>query len=101
MQQHTTRLNASEETIKIGPLGIRFLLTGDDSGGSVSGERRFPGLPIEPQMGSDVFHSVLLAYKKATHESPKIILRHDLRNLPHANLRVAPRPLGTRRVASQ
>ena len=36
MQQGTTRVNASEETIKIGPLGIRFLLTGDDSGGSVS-----------------------------------------------------------------
>ena len=36
MQQHTIRVNASEETIKIGPLGIRFLLTGYDSGGSVS-----------------------------------------------------------------
>jgi quercetin dioxygenase-like cupin family protein len=36
MQQRTARVNASEETIKIGPLGIRFLLTGDDSGGSVS-----------------------------------------------------------------
>ena len=36
MQQRATRVNASEETIKIGPLGIRFLLTGDDSGGSVS-----------------------------------------------------------------
>jgi quercetin dioxygenase-like cupin family protein len=36
MQQRTTRVNPSEETIKIGPLGIRFLLTGDDSGGSVS-----------------------------------------------------------------
>jgi quercetin dioxygenase-like cupin family protein len=34
--QHTTRVNPSEETIKIGPLGIRFLLTGDDSNGSVS-----------------------------------------------------------------
>ena len=30
------KVNASEETIQIGPLGIRFLLTGDDSGGSVS-----------------------------------------------------------------
>ena len=30
------RVNPSEETIKIGPLGIRFLLTGDDSCGSVS-----------------------------------------------------------------
>ena len=36
MQQRTTKLNPSEETIKIGPLGIRFLLTGDDSNGSVS-----------------------------------------------------------------
>ena len=36
MQQRTTRLNPSEETIKIGPLGIRFLLTGNDSNGSVS-----------------------------------------------------------------
>jgi quercetin dioxygenase-like cupin family protein len=36
MQQRTTRVNASEETIKIGPLGIRFLLTGADSSGGVS-----------------------------------------------------------------
>ena len=36
MQPHATRVNASEETIKIGPLGIRFLLTGNDSSGSVS-----------------------------------------------------------------
>ena len=36
MPQRTTKLNPSEETIKIGPLGIRFLLTGDDSNGSVS-----------------------------------------------------------------
>jgi quercetin dioxygenase-like cupin family protein len=36
MQQRTARVNASEETIKIGPLGIRFLLTGADSSGSVS-----------------------------------------------------------------
>ena len=36
MQQLTTRVNPSEENIKIGPLGIRFLLTGDDSNGSVS-----------------------------------------------------------------
>jgi quercetin dioxygenase-like cupin family protein len=31
-----TTVNPSEETIEIGPLGIRFLLTGDDSRGSVS-----------------------------------------------------------------
>lgn len=30
------QVNPSEETIKIGPLGIRFLLTGDDSNQSVS-----------------------------------------------------------------
>ena len=36
MQQLRAIVNASEETIKIGPLAIRFLLTGDDSGGSVS-----------------------------------------------------------------
>ena len=36
MQQRMTRVNPSEEAIKIGPIGIRFLLTGEDSGGSVS-----------------------------------------------------------------
>jgi len=36
MQLHTTRVNPSEENINIGPLGIRFLLTGDDSNGSAS-----------------------------------------------------------------
>lgn len=36
MQQHTTRINPSEETIKIGPLGILFLVTGEDSHGSAS-----------------------------------------------------------------
>ncbi len=36
MQQRKTRVNASEETIKIGSLGIRFLITGEDSNGSVS-----------------------------------------------------------------
>jgi quercetin dioxygenase-like cupin family protein len=36
MQQRTTRVNPSEESIKIGPLEIRFLLTGDDSSGSAS-----------------------------------------------------------------
>jgi quercetin dioxygenase-like cupin family protein len=29
-------VNPSDETIRIGPLGIRFLLTGDDTNGSVS-----------------------------------------------------------------
>ena len=36
MEHRTTRVNPSEETIKIGPLEIRFLLTGDDSNGNVS-----------------------------------------------------------------
>ena len=36
MQQRTTAVNASEETIKVGPIGIRFLLTGNDSNGSAS-----------------------------------------------------------------
>jgi quercetin dioxygenase-like cupin family protein len=34
--ERPTRVNPSEETIKIGPLGIRFLLTGDDSNSNVS-----------------------------------------------------------------
>ena len=36
MRQGTTEVNPSEETIKIGPVQVRFLLTGEDSGGSVS-----------------------------------------------------------------
>ena len=36
MQQNTARVNPSEETIKIGPLGVRFLVTGEDSHGSAS-----------------------------------------------------------------
>ncbi len=36
MQQRITRINPSEETIKIGPLDIRFLLTGEDSDGKAS-----------------------------------------------------------------
>jgi quercetin dioxygenase-like cupin family protein len=36
MQERTTRVNPSEETIQLGPIGVRFLLTGDDSNGSVS-----------------------------------------------------------------
>jgi len=35
-QQCRMKVNPSEETIKIGPLEIRFLLTGNDSRGSVS-----------------------------------------------------------------
>ena len=36
MPQRTSKVNASEEALQIGPIGIRFLLTGDDSGGSAS-----------------------------------------------------------------
>ncbi len=36
MPQLMTRVNPSQETIKIGPLEIRFLLTRDDSNGSLS-----------------------------------------------------------------
>jgi quercetin dioxygenase-like cupin family protein len=36
MSTHTAAVNPSEETIRIGPLAIRFLLTGGDSNGSVS-----------------------------------------------------------------
>jgi len=32
----TPSVNPSEESIRLGPLGIRFLLTGDDTNGSVS-----------------------------------------------------------------
>ena len=36
MEPRMTKVNPSVETIKIGPLGIRFLLTSDDSNGNVS-----------------------------------------------------------------
>ena len=36
MEQATARVNPSEESIKIGPLEIRFLVTGDDSSGNAS-----------------------------------------------------------------
>ena len=36
MRPRTIRVNPSEETIKIGPLGIRFLLTGEDSNSNLS-----------------------------------------------------------------
>ncbi len=36
MHDDTRRVNPSEELINIGPLGIRFLLTSDDSSGSAS-----------------------------------------------------------------
>src|SRR5512139_2675540 len=36
MQTRTTMVNPSDEAIRIGPLGIRFLLSGGESNGSVS-----------------------------------------------------------------
>jgi quercetin dioxygenase-like cupin family protein len=36
MEGRETRVNPSEEVIRIGPLEIRFLLTGDDSNGNAS-----------------------------------------------------------------
>jgi len=36
MQEKAPKINPSEEAIKLGPLGVRFLLTEDDSSGSVS-----------------------------------------------------------------
>jgi quercetin dioxygenase-like cupin family protein len=36
MEKRTTRVNPSEETIQIGPLGIRFLLTGEDTYSNMS-----------------------------------------------------------------
>lgn len=36
MKQAATTVNPSEEAIKVGPIDIRFLLTGNDSNGSVS-----------------------------------------------------------------
>jgi quercetin dioxygenase-like cupin family protein len=36
VQQNTSRINPSEETINIGPLNIRFLVTSEDSHGSAS-----------------------------------------------------------------
>ncbi len=36
MQQGTIKVNPSEEAIKLGPVQVRFLLSGEDSGGSVA-----------------------------------------------------------------
>src|SRR5512137_2602385 len=60
--QQTTRVNASEELIPVGSIGIRFLLTGEDSGGSVSVfEVRVPAghrLPA-PAHKNDAYEEVL------------------------------------------
>jgi quercetin dioxygenase-like cupin family protein len=38
MSAHTgsLRVNPSDETLRLGPLGVRFLITGEDAGGSVA-----------------------------------------------------------------
>jgi quercetin dioxygenase-like cupin family protein len=36
MQQGTTSVNPSDETIQVGPIRVRFLLTAEDTNGSVS-----------------------------------------------------------------
>ena len=66
MQQRTTRVNPADETIKIGPLGIRFLLTGGDSGGSVSVFEVF--VPVgeklpAPTHKNDAYEEVLYGIK--------------------------------------
>jgi hypothetical protein len=62
MQPSSIRVNPSEETIKIGPLGIRFLLTGGDSNGRVSAfEVRVPaGAKLAaPAHKNDAYEEVL------------------------------------------
>ena len=62
MSTHQTRVNPSEETVKIGPIGIRFLLTGDDSGGSASVfEVRVPAGQklVAPAHKNDAYEEVL------------------------------------------
>lgn len=62
MKQRTTGVNPSEETIKIGPIGIRFLLAGEDSNGSVSVfEIRIPAGQklMAPAHKNDAYEEVL------------------------------------------
>jgi len=66
MVPRATRVNPSEESIKIGPLEIRFLLTGEDSGGSVSVFEVF--VPIgqklaAPAHKNDAYEEVLYGIK--------------------------------------
>lgn len=35
-ERHTVQIDPSDETIRLGPLAVRFLVTGDDSSGSVA-----------------------------------------------------------------
>ena len=61
-QQRATTINPSEETFQVGPIGIRFFLTGDDSNGSVSVfEIRVPAgqkLPA-PAHRNDAYEEIL------------------------------------------
>ena len=60
--EHATRVNPSEETIQIGPIGIRFLITGADSGSSASVfEVRVPGGQklAAPAHKNDAYEEVL------------------------------------------
>ncbi len=82
--QRTTRVNASEETIKIGPLAIRFLLTGDDSNGSVSVfEFRVPASEklAAPAHKNDAFEEVLYGIEGETARR-HISCDHGARVLP-------------------
>jgi quercetin dioxygenase-like cupin family protein len=62
MQHPETKINPSEETIRIGPLEIRFLLTGEDSNGSLSVfEFRVPagGKLMAPAHKNDAYEEML------------------------------------------
>jgi quercetin dioxygenase-like cupin family protein len=66
MQPRTTRVSPSEETINIGPIGIRFLLTGDDSNGSASVFELF--VPVgqkipAPAHKNDAYEEILYGIK--------------------------------------
>jgi quercetin dioxygenase-like cupin family protein len=66
MQQRTTKINPSEETIKIGPLEIRFPLSGKDSGGNASVFEIF--VPIGQKLAApahmnDAYEEVLYGVK--------------------------------------
>jgi quercetin dioxygenase-like cupin family protein len=66
MQRRTTKVSPAEESIKIGPLEIRFLLTGGDSGGGASVFEVF--VPVgetlpAPAHKNDAYEEVLYGIK--------------------------------------
>ena len=74
MQQCTTRINPSEETIKIGPLSIRFLVTSEDSHGSASVfEFRLCGATtvLHRRQAEVVRHQQAWQYLSAAHADPR------------------------------